>query len=312
MAERSVHLISRKPFLSLLTHMTHVLVYSAKVFPPAALDYAKAIRTLLSYPPHLEALDQQSWKVLMGICWAAVLGDDVTVEDDWDDEINDDDMKNGSTAPTPSSTYGTTSFGRGKVTVTQATTELTSLIPILLSGTSAPLVSSLPSNDGTYQYEPSLGYSILLKTNRYFSQYPTEISSHLAILRSLNIVLANLELNCRQNFVSGSLKLLPQLVNLWNTRNKAIREQVLISLRMMVPFLTHKTALEKDKMGTIRDSFERLISCLPKETASRWGIEPIDLSVLRFVSGNDIHKETGYPKPFRSSSFVVRPLYSFP
>lgn len=281
MVERSVHLIGRKPFLALTTHMTHLLVYAHRIFPPAALDYAKALRSLLSYPPHLENLDQQSWKALMGICWAAVLGDSISIDNGWEDELEDsqEDQLAQSTLP-PSSTQGRFPTNKGKASVTQATTELVSLIPILLSSTNTPLVPPLPIA-GTYAYEPSLGFSILTKIQRYFSLYQVETASHLSVLRSLNLVLAQMELNCRVDFVTGGMKVLPHLVQLWPNRSKGIREQVQIALRILLPYLVHKSTLDKDNLGTVRSSLETLLETMPKETMSRGGVEPLDLATVR-------------------------------
>lgn len=303
MAEKSVHMISRKPLQALVTHMTCLLVFAGKIFPPAALDYAKALRSLLSYPPHLENLDRQAWKVLLGVCWAALLGEEVTMEDEWDDEqrdeLEDEDTGSGGMPP---GTQAAASFAKGRSSVTQATTELALLIPILLSSTAAPLFHPLPLSR-VYHYEPSLGLSILLKTQRFFILYPVETSSHLPILRSMNTILAALELNCRDDFIAGGAKLLPGLVDLWSAKNKAIREQVLIALRMILPFQTHKVAMEKDKLGLTRAVLDRLMDILPKETVLKSGFTPLDLGVLRmrtYVTGDG-----EAPKPFETRVFTV-------
>ena len=317
MAERSVHLLSRKPFIAIFTHMTHLLVFSSAIFPPAALDYAKALRTLLSYPPHLETLDQQAWKVLMGVCWAAVLGDPVTIDDEWQDDPDDDMRGSGEECSTQA--------GRHRATVSQVTNELASLIPILLSSSAAPLIPALPSHTGGWVSEPSLGFTILLKIHRFFLLHPAETSAHLIILRSLNTVLVELELNCRADFVAGGMKLFPQLIALWSTRNKGIREQVLIALRTLLPYLTHRSVIEKDREGVVREGMGRLMQALPKEAISRWGVEPSDMSVLR-LKPHSVASSTGQAegrlnsKPFEtrtiavSSSFSVLPTirYSLP
>jgi ataxia telangiectasia mutated family protein len=279
MAERSVHLISRKPFIALFTHMTHLLVFASTIFPPAALDYAKALRSVLSYPPHLENLDQQGWKILMGICWAAVLGDPVTVDDEWQED-NESESVNQGKGFNDISTQNPLS-SRTTSTVSQSTTELVSLIPILLSSTAAPLISPLPPVGPGWISETSLGHSILLKIHRFFLLHPTETSAHLPILRSMNIVLTELELNCRADFVSAGIKLFPQLVEFWGTRDRGLREQVLIALKTLLPYLTHKVAAEKDKAGVIREAMNSLMEALPREASSRSGIRPLDFGVLR-------------------------------
>lgn len=301
MTERSVHLLSRKPFLAIFTHMIHLLVYGSAIFPPTALDYAKALRSLLSYPPHLENLDQQSWKVLMGICWSTVLGDPVTIDDEWQDaftdQVDEPGPSNGRTQTADMATQGGANYLK-RSSVSQATSELVSLIPILLSSTAAPLLPPLPDKDA-YHQESSLGLAIIMKIHRFFTQQPSESSIHLPILRSLNTVLAEIELNCRNELVLGGMKVLPQLVALWGTRSKGIREQLLIAFGILLPYLTHKSALERDKLGVVREALTRLVETIPREALTRWGIEPLDMAVLRLKLGN------GSNQPYRTRVFAV-------
>jgi ataxia telangiectasia mutated family protein len=300
MTERSVHLLSRKPFLVIFTHMAKLLVHGYSIFPPASLDYPKAIRALLSYPPHLENLDAESWKVLMGICWAAVLGDEVRVDNDWDDEdeagevdTKDDD-----------STYGQHAK---RTTISQSSTELVSLIPMLLSSSAAPLLPPTPgvSTDSQKETPAHVGYSILLKIHRFFLLHPTETSVHLAILRSLNIILAELELNSRGDFTSAGIKLFPQLVSLWGTRSKGLREQVLIALRLLMPSLTHGTSESKDKDGIVREGIRKLMDGLARESLGSRGIEPLDINVVRLSLMEEDKDDLSGSRPFQTRAISV-------
>ncbi|WRT69110.1 uncharacterized protein IL334_006094 [Kwoniella shivajii] len=285
MTERTVHMISKKPFIALFNHMTSLLVFSSSIFPPAALDYTKALKTLLSYSPHLESLDQPSWKILMGVCWASILGDEIAIEDAWDDEQNlVENGENRMDIDGPSTQAASTSRKAGRSTISQVNTELLTLIPILLSSSAAPIIPTLPAKSTAQGPPEKVGYSILLKIHRFFNLYPTETSAHLSVLHSLNILLAELELNSRDEVVSAGLKLLPQLVALWGTRNKALREQVIISLRTLFPFVTHRSLVERKYAMAVRDTLEILMNGLSKETLNKRGIEPLDLIVLRMRS----------------------------
>jgi ataxia telangiectasia mutated family protein len=44
-------------------------------FFPVALDYAKSMRCVLDYPPHLEHIDDEMWAKLAEMCLNVVLGD---------------------------------------------------------------------------------------------------------------------------------------------------------------------------------------------------------------------------------------------
>ncbi|WVF65515.1 hypothetical protein IAT40_000243 [Kwoniella sp. CBS 6097] len=306
MTERTVHLISRKPFLALVDHMTHLLVFSSQIFPPTALDYAKALRCLLSYPPHLENLDHLRWKTLMGICWASVLGDEVTINEDWEDgdEVEQDDGNEMDLDDFASTQAGPSRRTTGRATVSQINNELISLIPILLSSSSAPLLPPLPTKDPEIASPPErVGNSLLLKIHRFFQQYPTETSAHLPILRSLNLLLVELELNCRDDFLSAGLKLLPHLVALWGTRNKTLREQVVIALRILFPFVTHKTLVDSKNAVGVAETLERLIDHLPKETTNKWGVEPLDSSVIRLRALEAVKTEAPFELRGLSAGF---------
>lgn len=280
MAERSVHLLSRKPFLSLFQELTSTLVYGRSIFAPAALQYAKALRSLLSYPPHLAALEKSHWRILMAICWSAVLGDEINVEDGWDGVDGDTSMMEPGT-PDTGSTEANGSKRPAGSSITQAAAEMVALIPILVASVAAPLVPPLPEPATGYHHAPSLGHAILIKISRFLALHASETMAHLPILRSLNIVLGELELNCRQDMINAGLKMLPQLVGMWHTRSRVIREQVVLAIRTILPFLLQKGVLDKDKTGVVRDSLERLLEHLPKEMNSRSGIEPLDVANLR-------------------------------
>ena len=262
--------------------MVHLLVYTSRIFRPASLDYAKALRSLLSYPPHLANLDAVGWKMLMSICWAAVLDDPVTLDDEWDDtskfgsaalELDDDDEDE-------------VARNANGTKVVSSTVELVTLIPILLSSPAAPLIPPLPSrNEDGYHHQHSLGYSVTEKIRRFLSQRRTNESVDLNVLRSLNIVLEQLELNCRRDFVAAGTNLYPQLAALWETGSRPVREQVLIALRFFLNFCQSPGDFTATGIWIDQSSFvpalERIMEYLPREGGSRWGISPLDINAVR-------------------------------
>jgi ataxia telangiectasia mutated family protein len=313
MTERSVTFLSKKPFQTLFTHLLHLLVHARQIFPPASLDYAKALRALLSYPPHLESLDVQSWRVVMGVCWGSVLGEAVSVEDSWGDG---DGFEDGPTLSGEEHDQmeidDKPNIGRGfaRGTVSQSTTELVSLIPILLSSSSAPLLSPLPEGNTTpYVYLPSYSLHFLNKVHTFLNLHQNETSLHLPILRALNMVLSNLELNSRRDFVEGGRKVFGQLVGLWGTRNKGLREQVVIALRMLLPFLagggTLGSYMAKKEEDVVREDVERLMEGLGREAGLRWGARSLDLSCLRLRIEGDDDQRKGSTGPYATRMMCV-------
>lgn len=303
-AEKTYHFLSKKPFVALFTHLVTLLVYGRQIFPPAAIDYIKALKTLLSYPPHLESLDQTNWKIVVGVCWASLLGDQVRLSDEIDEDVEEDERDSDRDVKPLDATQGVNGHARQK-TLSTINSEVAGLLPILLSSSAAPLLPHVPDKDTVYVPEPSTGMTMMLKVSRFFQQYPNDNNAHLPVLQSLNLVLAQMELNARDEMVSASVKLLPLLASLWTARKKDIREQVLIALRTMLPFATHKTVPEHDKKGTTREALSKIYEYLIKEGQLRWGCQPLDLSVIRLKLISRKGKEKEDLSPFTSSMMSV-------
>lgn len=302
-AEKTYTLLSKKPFMALFTHMVTLLVYGGKIFPPAAIDYTKALKTLLSYPPHLECLDRMNWKIIVGVSWSSLLGDPVRLSDDMEIESEDESEEDVDRKPFDM-TQSHGSHARQK-TMSTINAEVAGLLPILFSSPGAPLLSELPTKDTLYIPEPSTGSVMMRQIGRFFEQYPNDNSAHLPVLRTLNLILAEMELNTRSETIASSLKLLPQLGALWTTRKKDVREQVVIALRTILPFVTHKAALEHDKSGTTRETLLKIMEQLPKESQVRWGVEPLDLGVVRLRARSRKGKEKEVDGPFETSCMSV-------
>jgi len=291
--------------MALFTHMVTLLVYGGRIFPPAAIDYTKALRTILSYPPHLECLDRMNWRIVVGVCWSSILGDPIRLsENEEEDELEESESE---IDRKPDITQSHNSHARQK-TLSNINGEIAGLLPILFTAPSAPLISPLPERDTMYTVEPSTGTNMLLKIHRFFQQYPNDNSAHLPVLRTLNLILAEMEINARNETTIASLKLLPQIGNLWSTRKKDVREQVVIALRTMLPFVTHKIAGDYDKTGSARETLAKIMDHLPKEGQLRWGAEPLDLSVIRLKAKSRKGKEKQTHNPFETSAMKVSVL----
>ncbi|RXK38992.1 hypothetical protein M231_03722 [Tremella mesenterica] len=305
MTERSVHLISKKPFMTLFSHLVSLLVHGTSLFQPSSLDYAKALNKLLSYPPHLNGLDQESLKMLLGICWAVMLNDEISVEFEWEDEkIEEIELEEGRTNTLITQMDSSV---RNRPTTTQAKAELALLIPILLSSPSAPIIPPLPSI-GTDKEGGSIGNTVLVKIHRFFLQNPIETPLHLPILRACDIVLAEFEFNCSKEMVDMGRKLLPHLVTLWGTRNKVLREQLVITLRILLPFVTHSSLNGGYDAGDMRDILGKLADGLAKETSNRNGIQPLDLNVIRLHTPSCLSAKShpeGNCQPFETSTMTA-------
>lgn len=251
--------------------MTTLLVHDGRIFELIATDYIKALRTLLSYPPHLQHLDAGSWRILMKICWAALLGEHVSPEEDDDGSASDSSL-----APT-----------RRKDSPLSASVanELMTLIPILVASPAAPLLQS--SHEHGQPTDAGSGPGILTKIERYIRRQSSNGPLPLEILRTLNTVLGEMELNSREEFQAASLKLFPLLVDQWiatSRTNLGLREHIVIAMRMMLPFITHVTVRESEHQTAVRSAMDKFIDSIIKESRSRAGVRPLDLDSLQLVS----------------------------
>ena len=309
LAERSVHLLSRKPFLSLFTHMTHLLVYASEIFRPAALDYAKALRSLLSYPPHLDNLDEKGWRLLVGICWADALGEPVTLDDEWDEisKLGAQEFQLDERDEVEDSNGHHLKNGHGKVASTTA--ELVTLIPILLSSSIAPLVPPLPATGHPYAAQSSLGFQICDKINRYLSQRQSNEAVQLNVLKALNMVLESLELNCRADFVAAGGSLCHSLADLWTTSSRPIREQVLVALRFFVPYLNAGASDDANGIwlrSDVYEVWEKISDQVGRERSSRGGISSLDLDHVRLrIASEEGSSRRPWSRPFETEAMTA-------
>jgi len=245
------------------------MVSNGSLVKHVALHYAKALKILLSYPPHLENMEQDTWRHLMSIIWDTVLDRRLEQDkDDWDAEAQgaidpavsqaDSDeeeassrVRSGGTTlkrkRPAKNTSDSASDGTLRLkykTLSAESAELLSLFPLLLSSSSAPILppNRLPEPHAQ-QVPHRAGIPLLRRVLAFLEHYPEETGSHRPVIQGLNTLLRELELNAIDDVTRTGAKLFPLLVKLWGTRDLTLRDQVLISLRTILPYL----AREKQK-----------------------------------------------------------------
>ena len=261
--------LTNKPLAALYSHLIQTMVSNGSLVEHVALDYAKALKILLSYPPHLENMEQDTWRHLMSIIWDTVLDRRLEQDkDDWDAEAQgaidpavsqaDSDEEEGSSRARSGGTamkrkrpskYSKESTSEGSSrpkykTLSAESAELLSLFPLLLSSSSAPILPpSRLSEPDAQQVPHRTGIPLLRRVLAFLEHYPEETGSHRPVVLGLNILLRELELNAIDEVTRTGARLFPLLVKLWGTRDLTLRDQVLISLRTILPYL----AREKQK-----------------------------------------------------------------
>ncbi|KAA1469011.1 hypothetical protein DENSPDRAFT_795376 [Dentipellis sp. KUC8613] len=325
LTERSLHRLSRRVIKPLLRHILQVMVNQGQLYAPVALDYTKTLRCVLGYVPHLEHLDDDTWVKTTEMAFNVILGDSLrtSIEDDQvsdeessqsvdaDSSVGEDEdndvlpstsattqsrkrrFREASGTPGPSGRHGTPVLPRARP-VTLEQIEFTSMLVILLSSPSAPLLSPA---------YPKLASGVLNHLLRFIRLYPVDTSLHQDFLLALSATLSHLSLNKRDDVTQFARGAWDGLLGMWGTKNKSMKEGLVVVLRMLFPFYTSTDPRTEgpDSEYNYSDGVAKLWHLLDGEADSRWGIDGLSLDSLRFQLASDLA-----PQGSELGAFVAR------
>jgi len=307
LAERSVERLSKGARNALFNHLTQTMVRSGGLFEPVVLNYVKALRCLVGYPPHLAHMDDLMWIDLVKLSMNVILGRSITTflgniaeEEDDDDRRSvssnsgDTDMymdeEPGTSTPksakkrrradssSPPPPVSKTPSNRTLQPVSLTQIEFTGLLVTLLQSPSAPLLHP------EYDYLPS---AILNGLQEFLVRYPSDTSLHQDYLSALSATLSHLELNCRELVSKFAWKSWDSLVCIWSTKNRGMKEVLVAILKTLFPhvsiakFGSESGELRLPADGIYGDGLGRLWHTLDAEAESRWGVELLSQDSLR-------------------------------
>ncbi|GAA5978039.1 hypothetical protein JCM11641_006607 [Rhodosporidiobolus odoratus] len=145
---------------------------------------------------------------------------------------------------------------------------------------------------------PFLPYATVLfsKFLRFFTTFRYETSAHAPALAALNRALAELDLNDQRSMGNLGGRVWECVKELWATKNAGLKEQVVITLRYLVPFVIPSTLRAGDTMRGGKEEEEalrrakELYDLVLSEPTIRWR-EPFELDIdvfsLRLASSDD-------------------------
>lgn len=266
--ELSVHLFNKEVLVSVVKHLTQVLVRKGQLLAEVAPDYTKALRCICSYPPHLDHMSKAMWLDLTEMSFNIVLGDPIrstfqdeatlhASEDEDEDEdergmdVEDEDEDEDS--ETTSSVAGT----RAKRTRrhSNASSQATSTSPQITRPSATKRRSA--KRVTVEQYEcmaliailircPSApllnpdtltGTAILSRLQRFLEIFPTESSSlHHDYVLALAATLSHLALNRVYAIQKFARTAWSGLLSLWSTRNPALKEILVGIIITLFPY----------------------------------------------------------------------------
>ena len=334
LTERSVERLSKGARNALLNHLTQTMVRSGRLFEPVVLDYVKALRCLVGYPPHLAQIDDSMWIELVKLSLNVILGrsiaaflDDIAEELQHDDDgesilsnSGDADMyvdeepdlstpksamkrrRTDSISSPPPISKSTSNRTFQPVSLVQI--EFTGLLATLLQSPSAPLLH--PEHD----YLPS---AILNGLQEFLVRYPADTSLHQDYLTALSATLSHLELNCRELVSKFAWKSWDSLVGIWTTKNRGMKEILVAILKTLFPHISvGKFGVDTDDLklpadGIYGDGVGKLWHTLDAEAESRWGVELLSQDSLRL----QIRYPGDPPLDSSNSAFIARTFRTF-
>lgn len=240
-------------FIAVFNHLTQSLDDRGRLFEPLAIDYLKGLHTLLAYQPHMDHLDINSWKYATACCFNILLNETMTqVLDDCSlcDLFAEEEEIISETSQRPSRLLDA---------------EVTSCLQLLVTAPNAPLVGS-----------SRLGVHVLQRYAKFLVNYPSDSTAHLPALQGLNHVLSELEVNESEFLRRFAEQAWSSLLGLWSTKSRQLKEQVLITLHILLPFLSCKTEYTTELVS--------LQGKLLNEPDQRFALHPLSFASLELCS----------------------------
>lgn len=303
--EKAAADIPRKAFKAVFNHILSIIVVRGQLFEPVALEYLKALRASVSYQPHLDHLEHKQWTHAVSTCFSAILGDFIRgyeIVDDFMMDVDDDQDESSTKAnkkrksasssrASSSATEGTgSSQNKAHNSASQDIIELCGCIDALFRSSQAPLLANAEG--------------LLSKFLRFFGSFPNETTAHLSMTTALNRLLVELEFNRKSLVEKGVFQLSSTLVTLWHTKNVAMKEQLVISATLLLPYIG---ALEDEKRVSLASN---LYLATLADVETRWGSDVLDLNAMTLNCSQSI-PGSGPDHGFAMSMFQAGPAFDF-
>lgn len=317
LTERTVPFMNKRVISPLFQHFTQMLASDedrSELFQPIALDYAKSLKALLTYVPHLEHLEAPQWVKMVEICFNVILGDPVrqsftrdevmeepatpTMETDDDMYVDDDLMedyeaesshsgrKRPRRDPTPKPILSPRNVKRKERALHSAVTseqvEFASILSILLASPVAPILSD--------EY-PHLVSAIMTRLRRFLERYPVDSSLLYDYINILSSVLDHLSLNRKHEIEIFARSTWTALVGLWGTKDKHLKETLVVVLRHLFQFVVCPAYSDDPKLPPFDavNGIGVLWHILDAEAENKWGMDALALDALRLeIAGPDV------------------------
>ena len=240
-----------------------------------ALTYFRTLRILLSYPPHLQQLSVSQWENIVMTCFSVTLGDRLKMGQAFKDDamMDIDGDEEGVVGGVGGANIGgilrdQAQDDKDRPVVRQAATqediEILSCIEIIFRSFRSPFQEN--------------SQVVLIKFLRFFRSFQGETTAHFPALAALNHAFAALELNDIAQLKVYAPKLWPSILALWGTKSILLKEQVVMALTYLHPFVAPSTGVvDEESQGQIRELYHVILG----EPEIRWRGEELNPDCLR-------------------------------
>ncbi|KAA1082387.1 Serine/threonine-protein kinase tel1 [Puccinia graminis f. sp. tritici] len=212
--------------MKLVINRTIELIVVAKnrtLMDSIVLDCIRILRDFLLYRPHLEHLDHELSAEILAICFASIL-----------------DRKLPETFSIPDNE----SFGA------EPPLEAEPLNPTDRSQAASPrmidssqLLSIVIPASSSVCLECSK--SLLFDFRNVLEKFPRDTSAHFHLITALHLLLRELELNKGRDLSRSAIHLGNCLISLWPNKNIALKEQIVLCLTYLLPFVIREAELDQ-------------------------------------------------------------------
>lgn len=281
--ELGVRHIKNKTFKAVYKHIVDILPQAGEgLCEPISLDYIKALHVCLEYAPHAEHLPGEDWEMIATFCCTHVesqLG--LLNDNDVDgDEDSDEDMDSREVllirSSRPNLIRDTSSASRisspapqsSNVRLNHNSEELLLCLQILLRTPNAPVVKN-----GEMTCKTVLGF---------LTSQQTVTRAHQPALSALNSILEAITTNDIALSTKVSEDIVPVINKMWGSKATATREQTIITLIYIQPYLRKIIRGPGAQARALRRNLEALSEVVFGEYSARAERDQFQLDDLVF------------------------------
>ncbi|KAJ3865158.1 hypothetical protein EV359DRAFT_80764 [Lentinula novae-zelandiae] len=316
--EKSMMHFAKKTVLEICHFLYREMKVRETLIPSVALDFIKAYECVASHPPHLARLeeDEIEWEEIVELSLNVVLRkplrtplakdipsqdppspshtdnsemfveDSLAYNEDEDmDALPGSKRRRGASQPGPAASKHPRFTTSKPVSAEQVA--CMSLLSVLFKSSSAPLLKS------------SIVRPVLRSLEGFFEMYSSETSLHHDFLAATLSTLKHVSLNHKDDVVRFAANSWDRLLDLWGTKNKALKEGLVSILRMLFPFLTADPDIGESPTKPWIENLTKLWYLMCGQGDKRWNLDPLSLCAVRL----EVSTQDDYQKAFRAKTF---------